>query len=41
MLANKSLSPTISEIIPMKDAVMAIDRIARRGVVGKVVFIND
>jgi hypothetical protein len=25
----------------MKDAVMAIDRIARRGVVGKVVFIND
>ena len=41
MLANKSLSPTISETIPMKDAVMAIDRIAKRGVVGKVVFIND
>ena len=41
MLASGSLSPTISETIPMKDAVMAIDRIAKRGVVGKVVFVNN
>ena len=41
MLANGSLSPTISENIPMKDAVVAIDRIAKRGVVGKVVFLNS
>jgi NADPH2:quinone reductase len=41
MLANGSLLPTISENIPMKDAVAAIDRIAKRGVVGKVVFLNS
>ena len=38
--ANK-LTPFISETIPMSDSVEAIERIAKRGVVGKVVFVNS
>ncbi|MFL2510925.1 MAG: NADPH:quinone oxidoreductase family protein [Candidatus Neomarinimicrobiota bacterium] len=41
LLAEGKLAPMISETIPMKDSVGAIERIARRGVVGKVVFINN
>ena len=41
LLEKGKLSPFISETIPMAKAVSAIERIASRGVVGKVVFIND
>jgi NADPH2:quinone reductase len=41
LLAEGKLAPMISETIPMKDSVSVIERIARRGVVGKVVFINN
>jgi len=41
LLSSGKLNPFISETIPMSDSVDAIERIAKRGVVGKVVFIND
>ncbi len=41
LLGSGKLTPFISETIPMPDSVDAIERIAKRGVVGKVVFIND
>jgi len=41
MVSKGRLSPHITEIIPMRDAVGAIERIAKRGVVGKVVFVNN
>ena len=41
LLGSGKLTPLISETIPMSDSVGAIERIAKRGVVGKVVFIND
>ena len=41
LLGSGKLKPFISETIPMSDSVGAIERIAKRGVVGKVVFIND
>ena len=41
LLGSGKLTPFISETIPMSDSVDAIERIAKRGVVGKVVFVND
>jgi len=41
LLGAGKLTPLISETIPMAESVNAIERIAKRGVVGKVVFIND
>ena len=41
LLGAGKLTPFISETIPMSDSVAAIERIARRGVVGKVVFVNN
>jgi len=41
LLAKGKLTPFISETVPMSSAVEAIERIASRGVVGKVVFVND
>ena len=41
LVAAKKLTPFISEKIPMSDSIEAIERIARRGVVGKVVFVNS
>tara|TARA_B100000427_G_C15493824_1_gene588887 strand:- start:525 stop:1526 length:1002 start_codon:yes stop_codon:yes gene_type:complete len=41
LLSTKKLTPFISETIPMAEAVEAIERIARRGIVGKVVFVNS
>ena len=41
LLGSGKLTPLISETIPMPDSVDAIERIAKRGVVGKVVFVND
>ena len=41
LLGSGKLTPFISETIPMSDSVDAIERIAKRGVIGKVVFIND
>ena len=41
LLGSGRLTPFISETIPMSESVDAIERIAKRGVVGKVVFIND
>ena len=41
LLGGKRLTPFISETIPMSDCVGAIERIAKRGVVGKIVFVND
>jgi NADPH2:quinone reductase len=41
LLDSGKLTPFISEAIPMSDSVEAIERIAKRGVVGKVVFVND
>ena len=41
LLGSGKLTPFISETIPMPDSVDAIERIAKRGVVGKVVFVND
>ena len=41
LLEGKRLTPLISETIPMSGCVGAIERIAKRGVVGKIVFVND
>ena len=41
LLGSGKLTPFISETIPMSDSVAAIERIAKRGVVGKVVFVNS
>jgi NADPH2:quinone reductase len=41
LLSSGKLTPFISETIPMAESVDAIERIAKRGVIGKVVFIND
>ena len=41
LLGSGKLAPFISETIPMSESVGAIERIANRGVVGKVVFVND
>jgi NADPH2:quinone reductase len=41
LLGSGKLTPFISETIPMSESVGAIERIANRGVVGKVVFVND
>tara|TARA_S200000501_G_scaffold175643_1_gene165355 strand:- start:2626 stop:3627 length:1002 start_codon:yes stop_codon:yes gene_type:complete len=41
LLGSDKLTPLISETIPMSESIEAIERIAKRGVVGKVVFIND
>ena len=41
LVAANKLTPFISETIPMSDSVEAIERIAKRGVVGKVVFVNS
>ena len=41
LLSSGKLNPFISETIPMSDSVDAIERSAKRGVIGKVVFIND
>ena len=41
LLGSGNLTPFISETIPMSESVGAIERIARRGVVGKVVFVNN
>ena len=41
LLGSGKLTPFISETIPMSESIDAIERIAKRGVVGKVVFIND
>ena len=41
LLGGGKLRPFISETIPMSNAVDAIERIAERGVVGKVVFVNS
>jgi len=41
LLRSGKLTPFISETIPMAESVDAIERIAKRGVVGKIVFIND
>ncbi len=41
LLGGKKLTPFISETIPMSDSVAAIEKIAKRGVVGKVVFVNS
>ena len=41
LLSSGKLTPFISETIPMAESVGAIERIAKRGVVGKVVFVNN
>ena len=41
LLGSGKLTPLISETIPMSESVDAIERIANRGVVGKVVFVNN
>ena len=41
LLGSGKLTPFISETIPMSESIDAIERIARRGVVGKVVFVNS
>ena len=41
LLSSGKLTPFISETIPMAESVDAIERIAKRGVIGKVIFIND
>ena len=41
LLAGGKISPMITETIPMKESVGAIEKIAKRGVIGKVVFINS
>jgi NADPH2:quinone reductase len=41
LLGSGKLTPFISETIPMSDSVETIERIAKRGVVGKIVFVND
>ena len=41
LLGSGKLTPFISETVPMSDSVAAIQKIAKRGVVGKVVFVNS
>ena len=41
LLSSGKLTPFISETIPMSESANAIERIANRGVVGKVVFVNN
>lgn len=41
LLSSGKLTPFISETIPMAKSIDAIERIANRGVVGKVVFVNN
>tara|TARA_B100000900_G_scaffold230172_1_gene195453 strand:+ start:147 stop:1148 length:1002 start_codon:yes stop_codon:yes gene_type:complete len=41
LLGSGKLTPFISETIHMSESIDAIERIARRGVVGKVVFVNN
>ena len=41
LLGSGKLTPFISETIPMAKSIDAIERIAKRGVVGKVVFVNN
>ena len=41
LLGSGKLTPFISETIPMSESADAIERIAKRGVVGKVVFVNN
>ena len=41
LLGSGKLTPFISETIPMSESVDAIERIARRGVIGKGVFVNN
>ena len=41
LLSSGKLTPFISETIPMAKSIDAIERIAKRGVVGKVVFVNN
>ncbi len=41
LLSSGKLTPFISETIPMSKSIDAIERIAKRGVVGKVVFVNN
>ena len=41
LLSSRKLTPFISETIPMAKSIDAIERIAKRGVVGKVVFVNN
>ena len=41
LLAEGKINPFISKTVPMKDAASSIEDIARRKVLGKVVFLND
>ena len=41
LLREGKINPFISETIPMEKAVGSIKAIAERGVLGKVVFVND
>lgn len=41
LLGEGKIAPFISNTIPMKDAVASIKAIAERGVLGKLVFVND
>ena len=41
MVADGRIKPLISQTIPMKDAISAINLIGNRGVTGKVVLVND
>ena len=41
LLAEGKINPLISKTVPMKDAVSSIEDIARRKILGKVVFLND
>jgi|TARA_B110000263_G_scaffold72508_2_gene63385 NADPH2:quinone reductase len=41
LLAEGKINPFISKTVPMKDAVSSIEDIAKRKVLGKVVFVND
>ena len=41
MVADGKIKPLISQTIPMKDAISAINLIGNRGVTGKVVLVNN
>ena len=41
LLAEGKINPFISKTVPMKDAASSIEDIAKRKVLGKVVFLND
>ena len=41
LLGGGKITPFISSTVPMKDAVTSIKAIAERGVLGKLVFVND